>query len=79
MQGAQRRGPARQHQAAAGVAVEPVGELQVLPGPQRSQRLDDTEAHAAAAVHGHAGRLVHHQEPLVLVDDGGADACGQLG
>ena len=46
-----------------------MGELERLLGPQRAQRLDDAEAHAAAAVHGDARGLVEHQQLLVLVHD----------
>ena len=53
-----------------GVAVQPVGELEELRlRPRRAQRLDDPEAHPAAAVDRDAGRLVDHQERVVFVDD----------
>ena len=51
---AARRLAAHQQQQAGGLAVEAVHQLQELrlrPGP--AQLLDDAEAHAAAAVHGH--------------------------
>jgi hypothetical protein len=37
--------------------------------PLPPQRLDDPEALAAATMHGDAGRLVDHQQALVLIDD----------
>ena len=63
-------------QAAGGVAVEPVREFVPLFPPCAPQRLYDAERHAAAAMHGQAGRLVHHQQVLVLVEDGVAQSGG---
>jgi hypothetical protein len=40
------------------------------PRPGGAQLFDDAEAHAAAAVHGHAGGLVDGQHVIVLVQDG---------
>ena len=68
---------ARHQQAAAGVAVEPMHQLQSLARPRRSQRLDHAEAHAAAAVHGDAGGLVDHQQMLVLKNDCSLDQFDQ--
>ena len=57
------RGPVpRDPQTAAGVAVETVDEFESLARPRCAQGFDDAEAHAAAAVHGDAARLVDHQE-----------------
>jgi hypothetical protein len=53
-----------------GVPVEPVGELQDLGlRAAGAQSLDHAEAHAAAAVHRHAGGLVDHQHGGVFVGD----------
>jgi hypothetical protein len=59
-----------EQQAARGVAIEPVSQLEVLAlGPQEAQRLDAPEADAATAMNGEPGRLVEHQQPRVLIDD----------
>ena len=57
-------------QQAGGLAVEAVHQFQE-PGlrPRTPQLLDHAEAHAAAAVNRHAGRLVDHQQVLVLEHD----------
>jgi hypothetical protein len=63
----QRRALLGQHQDAGGLAIEPVHQFQELGlGPGPAQLLDHTEGHARAAVHGHAGRLVDHQQLGVL-------------
>ncbi len=70
MQRAQRAAPLRDQQAARGRAVEPVHELELRQlGAQRTQRLDAAERDAGAAVHGEPGRLVEHEQPLVLEHD----------
>ena len=58
-------------QQAGGLAVETVHQFQE-PGlrPRTPQLLDHAEAHAAAAVHRHPGRLVDHQQVLILEHDG---------
>ena len=50
-----------EQQEPAGVAIEPVHQLQVVLRPQRAQRFDRTEGHAAAAVRGQPARLVEYQ------------------
>jgi hypothetical protein len=55
------------HQQARGLPVEPMGQFEELrQRPRPAQLLDDAEGHPAAAMHRHAGRLVHHDERLVL-------------
>ena len=66
VQRAQRAALAGDEQAAAGVPIQPVHELQGLIGTQRAQRLDHAVAQAAAAVNRDARGLVEHDEPLVL-------------
>ncbi len=62
-------------QAAGGVAIQTVHQLQHGSiGTCRPQGLDDTMAHAAASMHRHAGRLVEDQQSFVLEEDGGLDA-----
>src|SRR5437868_13964027 len=49
-------------QEAGGVPVQAMGELEEFRlRPAGTQRLDDAVAHAAAAVDGNPGRLVHYQ------------------
>ncbi len=69
MQRGQRAAIARHQQTAAGVAVEAVNELESLARPRRAQGLDHAKTHAAAAVDRDSGRLVDHQQMLVLKDD----------
>ena len=60
-----------QQQHARGFLVEPVHELQEAGvGTRLAQLLDHARADAAAAMHGHAGRLVDGQQVLVLEQDG---------
>jgi hypothetical protein len=54
-------------QAAGGVAVEPMHQLQLAARPPARSASMTPCADAAAAVHGHAGGLVQHQQALVLV------------
>ena len=61
-------------QQPAGVAIDAMHEFERFVGPRGAQRLDDAEAHAAAAVHGDAGRLVDDQQPRIFVDDGADQA-----
>ena len=57
-------------QDAAGFAVQPVHQFQEIGlGPRHAQLLDDAKAHAAAAMHGHAGRLVDGEQEVVLEQD----------
>src|SRR5258708_11855883 len=57
-------------QQAGRVPVQPVRELQKFRlRTARPERLDDAVAHAAAAMDGDPGRLVHYQYGSVLVDD----------
>ncbi len=74
MQRAQGAASLGNEQATAGVAVQPVYELEVRRiRTGRPQRLDDAVGETAAAVHGNPGRLVEHDEPLVLVQDAGLE------
>lgn len=78
MQVAQHAALLGDHQQAGGVAVQAVHQLQFLGvRAQLAQRLDHAEAQAAAAMHGDAGRLVHHDQRLVFVDDGRFQALQQ--
>jgi hypothetical protein len=57
-----------QHQQAGGFPVQPVYQFQVFPVRVRlAQLFDHAKGHAAAAMHGHAGRLVDHQQGIVFV------------
>src|SRR6185312_7882985 len=69
MKGAQRRGIACHQEAAAGIPVQAVRQLERLAGLEGPQGLDDSEADAAAAVHCDARRLVEDEEPVRLLDD----------
>src|SRR5882672_1176778 len=69
MQLAERLAIARDQQAAAGVAVQPMHEFQRFARPLGPQRLDDAKAQAAAAMDGDARRLVERDEILVLEYD----------
>jgi hypothetical protein len=70
MQVPERRPALCDDQAAAGLAVEPVHQVEAVRfGSGRAQRFDDTVTHAATTVHGDAGRLVHHDDVVVLVKD----------
>ncbi len=77
VQRAQRRGLARHQQQAAGVAIQPVHQFEIFLRTRGAQGLDDTEAHATAAVHGDTRRLVDHQQLRILVHDGVAHARNQ--
>jgi hypothetical protein len=77
MQGAQRAAALGDQKAPAGVAVQAMDQLQRFIRPQGTQRLDHPEAHAAAAMHGHPGGLVDHQQARILVDDRLGDALSQ--
>ena len=56
-------------QNAAGFAVEPVHQFQKGQlWARHAQLFDDAETHPRAAVHGHAGGLVQHQQMLVFVN-----------
>src|SRR6266403_1209100 len=77
VQAAQRARVARDQQAPAGIAVEAMHEFEGIVRVQGAQCLDDPETHPAAAVDRDTGRLVEHQELLVLVDDGLAEALAQ--
>ena len=72
VQHAQRRPRPGHQQAAAGVAIEAVRELERLGRAQRAQCLDGAECEARSAVHREPRRLVQHQDPLILVHDGRA-------
>ena len=64
------RALARDEQASARVAIEPVHELERLVRPQCPQRLDDAEGEPGSAVDGKARGLVQHEEPGIFVHDG---------
>ena len=54
-----------------GFAVQPVHQFQkACLGPRLAQLLDHAKAHAAAAMHGHAGRFVDGQHRVVVEQDG---------
>src|SRR5690606_34275500 len=60
--------------------IEPMHELEsIVVGPQHPQRLDHAKAEAAAAMHRDPGRLVDHEEPVVLVYDRCAQGIEQPG
>ena len=69
LQAGQARPASWQDQHAAGVAIQPMHQLQVLVRPRRAHQLDRAVADAAAAVAGHAGGLVDDQKVLVLEND----------
>jgi len=69
VQAAQHGALARDQQTAAGVPVEAMHQFQRLIGPRRAQRFDHASADAAATMHGDAGRLVDHQQTLVLMQN----------
>lgn len=70
MQHAQRAAALGKEKAARRAAVEPMHELEpARGGPPNAHRLDATQFHAAAAVNGKAGRLVEHNQLLILVND----------
>src|SRR5689334_17640694 len=58
-------------QATAGLAIQPVHELEFFFGSHGAERFDDAEAEPAAAMDSDTRRLVEHDEPLVLADDRG--------
>ena len=60
----------RQQQHAGGLAIQPVYQLQELGlRAGTAHLLDDPEADATATMHRHTGRLVHHHQRIVLVND----------
>jgi hypothetical protein len=66
----QRRALAGDQQHPRCLAVDPVHQLeQPRLRPRRAQPLDHPEVDPAAAVHGHAGRLVDRQQRIVLEQD----------
>ena len=69
---------ARDHQQPARVPIDAMYQFERFIGPRGAQCLDDAEAHAAAAVHGDAGRLVDHQQPGIFMDGShqSGPACG---
>jgi hypothetical protein len=77
MQRGQRRPIARDQQTAAGVPVEPMDEFQRLARARCAQGFDDTEAHAAAAVHRDPARLVDDQQMPILKNDRAFDELEQ--
>ena len=70
---------ARDDEQAARVAVEAVGELEFLGRPRGPERLDQSVAEAATAVHREAGWLGDDQEVVVLVDDRRLDRLDEAG
>ena len=74
---AQRRALLGDDHQPGGVAVEPVDELELMARPQRPQGLDDPEADPAAAVAGHARRLVDRQQARILEHDAGGHRLQQ--
>ncbi len=70
MQRPERAAALGDQQASRGRAVEPVHELELRElGPKRPQRLDAAERDARAAVHREPGRLVEHEQALILEHD----------
>ncbi len=57
-------------QQAGGIPVQAMDQLQGLARPQCAQGFDGAETDAAAAVTGHARRLVQRQQPIVFEHDG---------
>ncbi len=58
------------HQATRGVAVQAVDQFQEMClRAFGAQRLDHAETETAAAMNGHTGRFVDHQQPAVFVQD----------
>src|ERR1700730_14584339 len=74
----QSSGVPRDEKYATGITVKAVNQLKGLPGPQGTQPLDDTEAHPTAAMNCNPGWLVHHQQVVIFVHDGGAHRLEQL-
>ena len=74
VEGAERAPALGDDEAAGGVPVEPVRELEI-PGlrPGGPQQLDRPVRDPAPAVDREAGRLVQNEQPLVLVEDCAAD------
>ena len=66
------------HDAAAGVPVEPVHQLQVaLFRVEHPQRLDQPQADPAAAVHRQPGGLIKDEDLIVLVEQRPRQPLGQ--
>ncbi len=79
LQFGQRRALLGHDQQPRGVAIQPVDQLQPLVRAQRAHGLDRAMADAAAAMAGHAGRLVDHQQPRILEHDGLLHALQEAG
>src|SRR5690606_6060828 len=78
MQYQQRTALLRHHDAARGVAIEPVHQLEKASlRTQCAQRFDQPQADAAATVHREPGRLVDDDQTLVFVEDGIRQAVGK--
>ena len=69
MKAPKRRASARDQEAPARVAVEPVREFEGLLGPQGAQDLDYPERKAGSTMNGKAGGLVEDEDARILVDD----------
>jgi len=79
MQIAQRAAALRDQETTAGLAIEPMHEIELAElGPCGAQRLDHTVRQAAAAVHGESGRLIDRHQICILVDDGVPDRLLQI-
>ncbi len=74
MQVPQCRCPLRDQEAAAGIPIQPVGQLERAARPAgNAQEFDGAEADAAATVHGKPRWLVQHEQVGILVQDKGLD------
>ena len=66
----ERRALFREHQHAGRLAIQPMHEFEKLRvRPRIAQLFDDAERHAAAAVHGDAGRFVDDDQVVVFEED----------
>ena len=79
MQAAQHRALACDKQATTGVAIQAMHQFQGLLGPRCAQRFNNASTDSAAPMHCDASRLVHHQQALILMQDGGLDLLSTRG
>ena len=61
---------AREQQAAAGIAIEPMHQLNVIVRAQQAHRVNDAEGDVGTGMNGQPGRFVDHQQMRVLIDNG---------
>ena len=74
----QRQTTARQHQAAAGFTVQPVGQFEVLAIAVLPQCVDQAPGQSAARMDGHARGLVDNQDVGVFMDNRAAQLLADL-